>query len=245
VALGLAALIVGCAKNERVTMDVGSFRVEAEVPFGWRHLDLGRRHLLQNGENQLAFEDFGPVAPEGIRREVARARELARANRLATAKSVLSMIPIPEELFATKEQRRRFRDDWSLIAEADEHTPPGSLDGAFERVLGNIALLLPRDAASIEHDVLRRMGADDRRDVASRVGVAIDGHRGTLLVTWHRMTHDFRGRHAIFVEAGSALGVWTGRGPLAVTGPPFDRVMRSLRFEAGPADSAMSRTAAK
>lgn len=236
--MGLA--LAGCASPPRATMEAGSFRVSAEVPAGWRHLDLGNRHLLKSAENQIAFEDFGPVTREGIAREVTRARDLARADRVKTARSVLSMIRVPDDLFATREQARAFWDDWQKIWDEGPEAPPSHFDPLFARVLANVGKLADRDTAAVERAVLRQMGADARRDVASRERIVRDGRRGTLLVTWHRMTHDWRGQHVIFIDAGSAFGVWTSQGAPAVTGPVFDRVLKSLRFEPGAADTTIA-----
>lgn len=238
-AAALALVANGCARPERVTLDLEPLRVSVELPAGWRHVDLGRRHVLQEGEDQIAFESFGPAGREGIRRAIERARGQARAGDLPLAQAMLRRIPVGDDLFATPAHRSRFRDVWNGVSRTAATTPAPVVDAAFEALLAAVDSLPERDSLRVEREVLRAMGADDRRDVASRRLVRLDGHDARLLETWHRMTHEPRGRHLIVLEDGEVLGAWTARGAFTATAPVFDRVTRSLRFlPAAPRDSA-------
>jgi len=242
-ALVLAAALPVLAGNcgrapERAMMELAGVRISVEVPQRWRHVNLGKRHVLQREEAQIAFQELSPAGRDRIRREVERARVLARDGRLADAQSALSKVKLPGDLFPTEAQRAVFFEAWSHVTGSRTDAPLQEVDISFGRLLEAVGSLPDRDSARVEREVLAQMGADERVEVASREWMRVGGRDALVFRTWSGLTHDPRGRQAILFLPDAWIGVWTEMGVPADTAPIFEQLLRSLRFEDQGAEGA-------
>ena len=231
-AAALPVLASGCSRApERAVMELAGVRVSVEVPARWRHVNLGRRHVLQREEAQIAFQELAPAGRNRIRREVERARATAREGRLPDAQAALSKVKLPGDLFPTEERRAAFYEAWSHVTRSPGDAPLQEVDIAFGRLLEAVGSLPDRDSALVEREALAVMGADERVEVGSRVWTQVGGRDALVFRTWSGLTHDPRGRQAILFLRDTWIGVWTEMGAPSDTSPVFEEVLRSLRFE--------------
>lgn len=231
-AAALLFLASGCSRApERAVMEIAGVRVSVEVPARWRHVNLGRRHVLRREEAQIAFEELSPAGRYRIRREVESARALARGGRLADAQAALSKVKLPRDLFPTEERRAAFFEAWSQVTGSRADAPLQEVDIAFGRLLEAVGSLPDRDSAVVEREALAMMGADERVEVGSREWTQVGGREALVFRTWSGLTHDPRGRQAILFLPDTWIGVWTEMGVPTDTAPVFEQLLRSLRFE--------------
>jgi hypothetical protein len=235
----LTVLVCNCSRApERATMELAGVRVSVEVPARWRHVNLGRRHVLQREEARIAFQEVSPAGRDRIRREVESARVLAREGRLPDAQVALSKVKLPRDLFPTEEFRAAFFEAWSHVTQSRGDAPLQEVDIAFGRLLEAVGSLPDRDSAMVEREVLAQMGADERVEVGSREWTQVGGRDALVFHTWSGLTHDPRGRQAIVFLPGTWIGIWTDMGAPTDTAPIFEQILRSLRFEDQGAEGA-------
>ena len=231
-AAALALLATGCSRApERAVIELAGQRVSVEVPPLWRHVDLGKRHVLRREEAQIAFQDLSPAGRDAIRRAVEQARALARDGRLPDAQAALNRVKLPGDLFPTEERRAAFFEAWSHVTRSRGDAPFQEVDIAFGRLLEAVGSLPDRDSALVEREALTSMGADERVEVASREWTRVGGRDALVFRTWSGLTHAPRGRQAILILPDTWIGVWTEMGVPSDTAPVFEQVLRSLRFE--------------
>lgn len=236
VLLATGLLLAGCAKPvTRQAFDVGVFQVSVATGPDWRHVDQGRRHLLRHDPVQLVIEDLGPVGRDGIRREIERARTLWRRGQVGEARSVMTMIPVASELFATPEHRRAFWDTWNEVSSAPDDIDAVAAGERFDRLLDAVAALRERPADQVIDDALATMGEDQRRRVAWRQRRMVSGRDAVVIQTWNRLSHDHPRRFALIMDSGRLLVLRTEQGPWQPALVAFDPVLRSLRVTSPPA----------
>jgi hypothetical protein len=73
---------------------------------------------------------------------------------------------------------------------------------------------------------------DQRRDIATRKRVTLDGREFLVVDTWDRLSHDYRRRHAFLINQGHLLVVWTKRGRFSEVEGPFTELLQSLSVRA-------------
>lgn len=231
-AAALSLAVGGCARApERAVMELAGRRVSVEVPALWRHVNLGKRHVMQREEAQIAFEELSPAGRDAIRRAVEQARVLARDGRLPDAQAALSRVKLPGDLFPTEDRRASFFEAWSHVTGSRADAPLQEVDIAFGRLLEAVGSLPDRDSVLVEREALAVMGADERVEVASREWTRVGGRDALVFRTWSGLTHDPRGRQAILFLPDAWIGVWTEMGVPSDTAPVFEQLLRSLRFE--------------
>ncbi|HKQ56886.1 MAG TPA: hypothetical protein VJY35_03370 [Candidatus Eisenbacteria bacterium] len=237
-----ATLLAGCAPQAiRRTFDVGEHRVSMAARPEWRFVEQGRRLLMRHGQVGLALEDLGPRGRAGIRAEIERARTLWRGGQDREARTRMTMIPVPEVLFAAPEQRRAFWETWHEVSGAPEGLDPTLVEGRFDRLLDAVETLRERPADELVDDALLEMGEDERRSVASRSRRTVGGRGVIVVVTWNRLSHDGARRFAFVDHDGRILVLRTGAVAGTLAGAADDRafesVLESLRIEPAAAQS--------
>jgi hypothetical protein len=226
--LGLV-LVAGCAPETRIEFDVGAHHVSAAVPPGWEHLDQGKRHQFRRGDQRIVLEDMGPTGREGIAREVARARALWRSGRPGEGRQVMTMIPVPDEGFATAEVRRGFWETWSAAANADDRTDAATMEARFDRLMQASADMPERTPEQSIDDALKSVGEDGRRPIASRAIQDVNGRSWVMIDTWSRLGHEDRRPFAFLLNGGFVLMMRVDTASPAVARESFELVLRGLR----------------
>ena len=241
-----AAWSAGCGgPSERAapprSFAVGVHQVTLALPAELQHVDQGKRHLLRHGELKLVIEDLGPVGRRGLRREIERVRELWRRGLDREARTAMAMIPVPPEHFTSAEQRTGFWSAWHEVTSAPEGLAPAAAEPRFDRLLAAIDGLAERPVDAAIDDLLRRMGEDERRDVAWRRSRLLDGRPSWEVETWNRLSHDWPRRFAIVIDDGYALALHTGEVPYPEARPTLELLLRSLRIAPRAAQSTGER----
>jgi len=234
-AITLELTIASCAITPapRRSLRIGHHPISVVVPHGWQVIDRGGTVVLSAGDAQIRIDDLGPVGPLGVRREIERARELWREGRSDYARWTLRTVPVPDALFATAEQRESFWSSWSMVSHEGEAPSRAAVDAAYDEVLAKTTLLKHPDVDALASAALERDDPDAQRDVALRTRRLVDGHAAVVLDTWSRLSHTSRQRVVMVFDDGYLLQLRTERRALARSAVALERVLHSLRFEAG------------
>jgi len=234
--LALAVLAsAGCEttpKGTRQELTLGEHHLSIRVPEGWKVLSFGREVRVSRGGVVFTLGDLGPAGPEGIQREVERARALWQKGQDKDARWVMQTVPVPDELFGTQVERTAFWADWSAVSQAPEGTAFEAVDEAFERVRANVAALGRPDPQVLAGTVLGQIEPKARRDVATSHARLVSGREAVVFRTWDRLTHANQRRVAIVFDKGYALKLDTEAGTMGAAGPAFEGLLDSLRFTA-------------
>ena len=229
---------VGCQTRPtgtRQEVRLGEHHLSLRVPEGWRVLSFGREVRVSRGDVVLTLGDLGPAGPEGIQREVERARTLWKKGQLRDAQWVLKTVPVPDELFGTQVERTAFWADWSEVTSAGEGANPDAVDEPFERIRANVAALARPEVQVLAGTVLDQVEPKARRDVEVSHPRLVAGREAVVYRTWDRLTHGHPRRVAIVFDGGYALKLDTEAGSMLAAGPAFEGLLDSLRFIAAPA----------
>lgn len=234
----LPALLAGCGSREAPrAFELGPHRGQLHVPSGWVVLDQGRQWRLRKGDAELVLQDLGAAGPEGIRREVERARELWREGRVDEARWRLRNVRAPRELFAAAVDREAFWAAWAAFLDDKARVVPyPEIDPAFSDVLARVDALPPPDLPALSDGGLRMLGHDQRRDVKSRQTLKVGGRDALDVETWNRLSHANPQRFLFIAHDGYLLALYTARQSDATALEAFASVRDSLHFAA--ADSA-------
>jgi len=243
-ALALAVVVfVGCStrpKGTRQEVTLGEHHLSVRVPEGWKVLSFGREVRVSRGNVVLTLGDLGPAGPEGIQREVERARTLWKNGQLRDAQWVLKTVPVPDELFGTQVERTTFWADWSAVMSAGEGASPDAVDEAFARIRENVAAIRRPDTQVLAGTVLDQVEPRARRDVEVSHPRLVAGREAVVYRTWDRFTHRQPRRVAIVFDKGYALKLDTEAGSIVRAGPVFEGLLDSLRFTAAESTAAVS-----
>ena len=228
----LAALLSGCGPREAPrAFEVGEHRGRLAVPAGWEALDHGKALRLRNGGGEIALQDLGPAGPQGIRREVERARDLWQAGRVEEARWRLRNVPVPPDLFASVAARDAFWSAWSgLSSDSAKDTPFGEIEAVFAEVLGHVDTMPLRDLRALADAGLAALGHDQRRDVRSREATKVGGRDALLVDTWNRLSHTGLQRLLFVPNDGYLFALYTAPQADAESAAAFDSVRASLQF---------------
>ena len=224
---------VGCQtrpQGTRQEVRLGEHHLSLRVPEGWRVLSFGREVRVSRGNVVLTLGDLGPAGPEGIQREVERARTLWKNGQLHDAQWVLKTVPVPDELFRTQVERTTFWADWSEVMGAGEGANPDAMDEAFERIRADVAALARPDLQVLAGTVLDQIEPKARRDIEVSHPRLVNGREAVVYRTWDRLTHRNPRRVAIVFDGGYALKLDTEAGSILRAGPVFQGLLDSLRF---------------
>ena len=234
----LLTLLASCDRREAPrAFELGPHRGQVRVPAGWAALDHGRQWRLRKGEAELVLQDLGAAGPQGIRREVERARELWRVGRVDEARWRLRNVPVPRELFPTAVEREAFWAAWSaFLGDPAMVVPYAEIDPAFRDVLARVDALPPPDLPALADAGLKALGHDQRRDVKSRQALKVSGRDALDVETWNRLSHANPQRFLFIADDGYLLALYTARQADAEALRAFASVRDSLHFAA--ADSA-------
>lgn len=227
-AVVLVGLVAGCGAQGPIpaVVDVGVHRVSFVIPSGWQHYDHGREHRLETSDGDIVLADFGPVTSEGYADVVRQARELYQRGQLDDARQRLRIV---ETGFGITDPALRA----SLVADLDpilREQPLPIAEAAFDSFLDGLDRLPPMDLGWLAKEVLLDLDHGPRRDIEREERLVIDGRQARRILTWQRLTHDFRRRHVFVVHRGSLLVIRTDMGLDEVLGPAFKIVVRSLVF---------------
>jgi len=233
-ALVFACVLAGCgARDTAREFTLGDHQVRVEAPSGWETLDQGRVVRFKNARAELVLQDLGPAGPQGIRREVERARDLWRSGQAAAAATRLGSVPVPRDLFPTPETGREFWAAWSRVSRAPEETPFADVEPAFADILANVDAMPARSLAALVDAGLASLGHDSRRDVKSRGEYVIDGRPAQDVETWNRLTHDYPQRLLFVLNDGYLLVLAADQGAGGDVVKAFERMRASLHFADG------------
>ncbi|MGH7741812.1 MAG: hypothetical protein ACRENS_07310 [Candidatus Eiseniibacteriota bacterium] len=207
---------------------IGHHNVSLSPPRGWEHLDHGREQLFRNGETELALEDFGPIAPDGLANEVSAAHALwLSGRRLDAFARVRQLHGLPLELLSS-EARAEFWRPWYDATYDVARADSAEIGVAFEN-LTRSARALPE----VPHDrLVERLMAETpmgpRSEVAHWDSLVIHGASWLSIETWSRVSHMGRERLACLDNGGYLLLLTTQRGPIEQTGSAFDSLLASI-----------------
>ena len=234
----LLALLAGCDSREAPrAFELGMHRGQVRVPAGWVALDQGRQWRLRKGEAELVLQDLGAAGPDGIRREVARARELWRAGHVEEARWRLRNVTVPRELFPTAVDREAFWATWSgFFGDPAKTAPYAAIEPTFSDALARVDALPAPDLPALADAGLKALGHDQRRDVKSRQSLMVGGRDALDVDTWNRLSHAHPQRFLFIAHDGYLLALYTARQADAEALSAFASVRDSLHFAA--ADSA-------
>jgi hypothetical protein len=245
-AVAVELTVASCAATPvRHALTVGHHPISIVVPTGWQLIDRGGVIVMRSDDAEIQIEDLGPVGPLGVRREVERARELWREGRDDYARWRLRTVPVPDALFATAEQREEFWSSWSEVSHEGGAPSRAAVDAAFDRILAYTSTLEHPDVDALASAALERDDPDARRDVALRTRRIVDGHSAVVLDTWYRLSHTSRQRVVMVFDDGCLLELRTERQALARSAVALERVLGSLRFEAGVGTASADSASAK
>ena len=245
-----AALVIASACGNRDAraglaadkeFEFAAHRVRAAVPGNWSVLDQGRQKRLRNGESEIVLENLGPADPDGVRREVERARDLWKAGQSGEAQLALNNLHAPAELFPTAEDNRAYQVVRARLAVYREERPFETVAADFVELLGRVSELPARTADQLAEWGLTQLGHDQRRDVKSRRTLTVDGHDAVEIETWSRLDHTYPQRFLFVADSGDLLALHTPREADAASAKVFESVSDSLHFLApGPVGSLQS-----
>jgi hypothetical protein len=220
-------MVIGCAGAPvPVTVDVGVHRVSFIVPEGWQHYDHGREQRLETSDGDIVLTDLGPVAAEGYRPVVLRARELYRKGQREDAKQLLRTLSRGPRI--NNAEIRSALDENFKVVWVDR--PAQEVEEALSTVLAKLEQLPEPDLDFLATAFLADFGHGPRRDIERQQRRNLDGRAAREIVTWERLTHDHRRWHVFVVNRGNLLVVRTDLGPAATLGSAYDTVVRSLVF---------------
>lgn len=230
------AMAVACDQPSR-EVSVGEHRLFVAVPSGWQTLDQGRQLVFRkdSAELELVLSDLGAVRPEGLRKEVMRARDLWRDGRESEARSRLREVPLRKELFATRDDYERFLAAWQAVEGVPLDTSFATVNVPFDQFLQVIDSTQPPTLEAIADDALPRLGHDERRfELRSRQTTRVDGREAIAVETWRSLTHTDPRRFLIVVNEGRVLALRCDRCSDPVMAEGFDQVSASLHFASAP-----------
>jgi hypothetical protein len=191
------------------------------------------------------LEDLGPANREGVRRAIEAARELWRRSRAEEGRTLLGMVPVAPELFATPEQRRAFWDAWSEARNSPADIDRVTMEDRFDRLLDAATALHELRPEEIYQAALRSLGENERRAESSRETRSAEVHDFVRIDTWERLSHQSSRHYAFALERGSLLVVRTNMGLPERAAPAFEQVWKSLRYVptvTAPGDSTARRS---
>lgn len=221
------ALAAVCAPAPR-DLEVGVHRVRFTPPPGWETLAQGRQSFVRRGETSISLTDAGPASARGFLRELRAARAIWLAGRRKDALARVRSLGGPPLRFATSDQRTEFWKTWNDVTYREEAADSASIGLAFDDLVRR-SNLLPRVApASLEEFVLERWSDAGRREIRSRGTPLFHGRAWTELTTWSRVSHLDPRPVAFLDNGGYLLVVGVERGDPAMTGPAFERLMRTM-----------------
>lgn len=228
----LAALLSGCGPAAAPrAFEVGEHRGGFAVPAGWEVQDQGKALRLRSGGAEIALQDLGPAGPQGIRREVERARDLWQAGRVDEARWRLRNVPVPPDLFPSVAARDAFWSTWSgLSSDAAKDKPFEEIEPAFANVLGHVDTMPLRDLQALADAGLAALGHDQRRDVRSREATMVGGRDALVVETWNRLSHTSPQRMLFVLNDGYLLALYAALRADADSAAAFDSVRASLQF---------------
>lgn len=238
VALCAVLLVCSCAvpQPERVSVTIGVHEVELTSPPEWERYDHGREQRFERELNHISLADMGPATREGFRREIIHARELYRQGQLEDAREWLGMLNL-EPAFPSKLRWVAFAAPWNQIRRAGlGRVPlePSAVESAYSAVLVEIDALPTPDMISLATSALKRIGHDERRDIAEQRAMAIDGRGALLIDTWDRLNHTQRLRHVFVLNEGNLLLARMEMGRFPEMETTFDDLVASLSFAGAP-----------
>jgi len=243
--LGLLAPVVlvlgACSSPSPSTdLDVGTHRVSVRLPDGWQHADHGREHRFKRGMATLSMVDLGPVGRDGLERETEIIRALWRRGQPEDAGARLRRLPVPRDAFETREDRREF---FLWIDEMVKEGPTAdsmSMEEAYGALLDWAQSFPEAHVDDVLAPALEELDEDERRDIASRRHLDIQGRDVLVVDTWDRLHHDWRKRFALTINGGHLLVIRTAFGSFEEMEAEFDGLVESLTFRDDPMPSSGS-----
>jgi len=239
VALAMLALVglgfAGCEtrlQGTRHELALGEHQLSIQVPDGWQVRSVGREVRVSHGNVAFRLGDLGPAGPEGIQREVERARALWQKGQDREARRVLKNVPVPDTLFRNQVERTAFWAAWSEVSDAPEGADPALIDEAFERIRANVAAIARPDLQVLAATVLNQIEPAAQHDVAASHARLVAGREAVVFRVWDQLTHRHPRRVAILFDKGYALKLDTESGSMNLAGPAFEGLLDSLRFVA-------------
>ena len=238
VALCGLLLTCGCSAPDPdpLPLTIGVHEVQLIVPADWHHFDHGREQRFENGMQHISLADMGPATREGFHREISHARELYRLGQLEDARAHLSTLSL-RPAFPSEQRWRSFVIPWNKIRRAGlGRVPlePSAVESAYTEALAEIDALPTSDMASLAASVLKRIGHDERYDIALQRAMAIDGRGALLIDTWDRLNHTHRRRHVFVLNEGNLLLARMETGRFQEMETTFDDLIATLRFRGPP-----------
>jgi hypothetical protein len=206
---------------------VGVHRLTFEVPDGWQHFDHGREQRFERGILQMSITDLGPVDGPAYARVIEGARELWRRGRWEDAHAVLAHLR-PWEMFGSEAAWRSFRSAWNVVSR--DGSPAAEVEEAYREVLSQISARPRLDLETLADAALAELGHDERRSVAGRRRVAIDGREALRVDTWDRLSHQYQSRHLFVMNEGHLLVARTELGGFSEMEGALDTLTGSLAF---------------
>jgi hypothetical protein len=111
-----------------------------------------------------------------------------------------------------------------VIPEGWEH-----LDyGERHQLRRGIARIAIEPVAGSPDEALRRLGEDERRDVAARTPLVIGDEEGVIVDTWDRLSHQHRKRFVFVPGEGRPLVIYTQLGEFEAMRADLDSLIASI-----------------
>jgi hypothetical protein len=152
--------------------------------------------------------------------------------RVPAARDRIQRIQIPRRPGSSNQEYREFRKLWWQLTADLALTNPDSVEQDYARVLDALGQFSEVEFEDLVDRALVQLGHDQRRDIASRKRVTLEGREFLVVDTWDRLSHDYRRRHAFVINQGHLLVVWTKRGLFSEVEVPFTDLLQSLSIRA-------------
>ena len=261
VVVALAAALSACGRPDPPRdIEVGTHRVTARIPAGWEIFEQGQqalfkappltdaqyRELDRSGKlphNPLAavrLRDFGPVLPEGLKREIGDIEDQWRAGRVAYARTKMQALETTRALLPGLFAQEDFRVAWATNMTAPDDEPyTDAVAANFATILSLLDATPPPTLGKLADWALPRLGHDGRRDIASRKLVSVGGREAEEIETWNRLSHTSSQRLLFMTDGGSLLVLHSEPASGEDNTRAYETIRASLQFtRAGAADAA-------
>lgn len=108
-------------------------------------------------------------------------------------------------------------DDWEHLDYGDRH----------QLRQGTVRISI-EEAGGAPDKALRRLGENEQRDVAARTPLEIGSHKGLIVDTWDRLSHQHRKRFCFVQGNGPMLVIYTLHGTFEAVQADFDALIASV-----------------
>ncbi len=235
--IALNLLLAACTGgNNKQPLEIGAHRGTLVVPPGWNVVNQGEKWEVRKGEASIVLHDLGPASPDAMQREAAHIMDLWRGNADGAQTRVKRLMPNVNRFVEEPYRTPVISTLLPLLENAAPGLPEAEVNQRFADWREALAALPTPSLDKLSAAALPVTGHDRRRDIQSNTQGIVGGKPAMDYMTVTQSTQDSKKRIVIVDNGGQLFAIYFGILGHEAHLDAFDRVVRSLHFDAAASD---------